>query len=767
MYPATIVTWEDRSDITTPEIANVRTMPLFASVITADKGTEEWTRLSGKDWFDMYAVNNKVDFARHGQPLLQTAVAVEAGAEILCKRVVAEDATLANLAVIATTTKKDVQSIVNANFFANAQDCNDYLGVSDSVDGTMFIKLAQPTGTDRYLISVKYPTGQTYDIMYGDGTNMTATKLYWDMTTDRQYDFGKTGAYPGIVDGLYTITMYSYQDDTLAAGTYPTTKPTANLTELFTKSITIANGDGSNQTEEIEQPEGGKTITTISYSFKSATGCKTKEEVIDAISNAVESDKATAGDGSNVFLMWIFFDNGRGESKKRIRITPNYRLSKTQSTYFMYDINVIESGRVFDSIHFCIDPTVISNGSNISLKYQVNTLSNQIEAYQFDDNLIEFMDTVIAASGLDVIDAIGMDLLFGTNKKGKNIPGIVIDTNGGVDLTITTGQILQNGTNGEFGDSPITSELYGPLVAKAFAGYLVDPASGEPTIQTYSDNVYDTRIYDVDRYKIDAVLDANYPHIVKRAIEQLAAFREDFMYFRDLGTKCNTLDLIATEDFYNMKSKFCSTYCTYYDVIDPYSKKQITVTIMYSLAKQLVQQFNNGRNLPIAGIKYGFVITDIVKNTLGFAPTICPNVNQKDELYDMRVNYATYIDDELVIESLYTSQERYSQLSFSNNVLAVQQVIKKIRSKCPAIRYSFIDGSDLEKYKAEVEEVIAPYKSNFKSLTLEYMQDPYYAENKIFYATLAVQFRDFAQTEYFKVVALGSNDVTSTSAAKM
>ena len=765
MYPATIVTWEDRSDIITPEITNVRTMPLFASVITADKGVEEWVRISGQDWFDMYAVNNKVDFERHGQALLQTAVAVEAGAEILCKRVVAEDATLANLAVIATTTKKAVQSAVNANFFADAQASNDYLGVSDSVDGTMFIKLAQPTGIDRYLISVKYPTGQVYDIMYGDGTNMTATKLYWDVTTDRQYDFGKTGTYPGLIDGLYTITLYSYQDDTLAAGSYPTTKPT-KLTELFSTTITITDGDSSNQTEEIAQPEGGKTVTTVSYSFKSATGCKTQKEVIEAISSAVESDKAAAGEDSGVYLLWLFFDNGRGESKKRIRISPNYQLSKTQTTYFMYDINVIESGKVFDSVHFCIDPTIVSDENNISLKYQVNRLSKQIEAYQFDEDLLAFMDTMIAATGLDAVDAIGMDLLFGTNKKGKNLSGIIVDTDAGVDLTITTGQILQNGSNGAFGDAPIKSELYGPMVAKAFAGYVIDPVSGEPTIQTYSDELYDTRIYDVDRYKIDAVLDANYPHIVKRAIEQLAAFREDFMYFRDMGTKCNTLDLIVAEDFDNMKSKFCSTYCTYYDVIDPYSKKQITVTITYSLAKQLVQQFNNGRNLPIAGIKYGFVITDIVKNTLGFAPAVCPNVNQKDELYDMRVNYATYIDDELVIESLYTSQERYSQLSFANNVLAVQQVIKKIRSKCPAIRYSFIDGSDLEKYKAEVEEIIAPYKSNFKELTLEYMQDPYYTENKIFYATLAVRFRDFAQTEYFKIVALGSNDTATTSAVR-
>ena len=78
MYPTTIITWDDQSDIRIPEISNVRTMPLYCTVFTSDKGTEEWTRISGQDWFDMYAVGNTVDFERHGQPLLQAAASIEA-----------------------------------------------------------------------------------------------------------------------------------------------------------------------------------------------------------------------------------------------------------------------------------------------------------------------------------------------------------------------------------------------------------------------------------------------------------------------------------------------------------------------------------------------------------------------------------------------------------------------------------------------------------------------------------------------------------------
>ena len=637
MYPATIVEWVDESQIVAPEIENVRVMPLYCTVITADKGTEEWMRLSGQDWFDMYTVGNYVDFNKHGQALLQAANSIQAGAELLCKRVCAEDAYLANVAIIATVTTTETQ----------AQD----------EDGNPLY--TKPDGT------------QTTDANDGAGTD-------------------------------YTPVMESN--------------------------------------------------TSVAYSYQSAEGCKTQEDAIIAINESIEA--ADEVEGSVSYPLFLICDNGRGESKKRIRIAPNYTLSRNYSNYFLYDLYIIEAGSTIDTIHFALSPDLVVNDTNMSLQYQVKSETNQITAYQFEDSLNQFLDAMVAATGMEETTAMGMDLLFGMNKRQKPMTGISVDTETGVDISIITGQLLLNGDNGSFGNYPLQAESYAKLVAKAYSGYDLDTQ----TTLTYADGPYDPRIYDVDFYKIDAILDANYPAEVKRSIEQLVTFREDCMFFRDMGTDCNTLDLIAEKDFDNLHDKFCSTYCTYYDIIDPYSKKQITVTITYSLARLLVYTFNNGRNLPIAGIKHGFIIPEAIKDTVGFYPAICPGMNQKEEMFEMKINYATWINDELVVETLYTSQDAYTQLSFANNVLAVQEVIKQIRRRCPAIRYSFIDGDDLAKYKAEVDEIVAPYASNFRRLELTYMQDPWYTENKIFYATLAVQFRDFVQTEYFKVIALGSQD---------
>lgn len=631
--PGTYFEWDDQSAITQNSVAVTNPMPLYCAVFTSDKGKEDWQVLDGQDWFNMYAVNNVVEFSRHGQPLLQAAASINAGAQLLCKRVVADDACLANIAVVANVSTTEVQK-----------------------------------------------------------TNAEGEPLYADP------------------DGKETTSA-----------------------------------DGNTPIMESK--------TTIKFSYRSASGCATKKEVIDTIKQDVEDNAPI--DGSTDYLLWVIFDNGRGESKKRIRITPNYQLSKNYENYFLYDMTVIEAGRAFPTVHFCLNPDIVSENTNLSFQYRVNAESNQVEAYQFDDNISAYMDAIIGATGLETADAMGLDLLFGRNKKGKAIEGFTLDTDGGVDIQISTGQLLLNGDNGSFGDKPLEAESYAPLLAKALAGYVIND-DDEPTILTVKDGCYDPVIYNVDRYKIDAIIDANYPALVKRAAEQLVTFREDCMFFRDMGTGVSNMELIRLADENNLHNCFCSTYCTYYDIIDPYTRKQITVTMTYHLAQLMVQQFNNGRNRPMAGIKYGFTINDIIEDSIGFTPTICPDLNEKEDLYDMKINYATYIDNELVIESIYTSQQKYSQLSFSNNVLAVQQVIKVIRTRCPALRYTFIDGDDLSKYRADVDKIIDPYRANFKYLGLTYLEDPYYTQNKIFYASLAFQFRDFVQTEYFKITALSS-----------
>lgn len=629
MYPGVIIEFDDQSTINKLPISEKRVMPLFCTVFTSDKGTEDWYRVSGKDFFNMYGEN--ISFARHGQPLLQAAMTINAGGELICKRLVADDAKLANIGIVATITESEEQA--------------------------------------------KNAAGK---LLYKDADG--------NETTESQNEDG-TVTYDPIM----------------------------------------------------------KTVGTVKYTIKTATDAKT----IDEVKTAIEGELT---DGE--YLLYVITDNGRGVSNKRVRFAPNYRLSKSLE-YTAYTMQVLENSVETESMRFSVNPNIIVRDQNMSLQNMINTYSTQLKCYESVKGIDNYVAKLAELAGVEKDTMYKYDILFGCTNKGAALSGISIDNSlGAIDLQYAFGQQLRSGDYGSFGTSPIANAASEPTEpATEYEKQAIAALNGD----------FDHVIFNLDQYKIDAFVDANYSYKIKRAIETLATFREDFVYFRDQGlgvTDLAQMDEMCDNEAQNM---FCATYCQSYDIMDPYTKRQITVTIGYSLAQLLVQHCNNGRILPTAGMKHKMVITDAIYGTLSFTPTICPDPegNQKEKMEEMRINYASYIDNQLVIETLYTSQDKYTQWSFINNVMGIQEVVKAIRTKCPAIRYSFIDGEDLDQYKADVEDIIAPYRSNFTALELEYKADATYAANKIFYAVLKVVYKNFVQTEWFKVTALNAIEVES------
>jgi hypothetical protein len=92
MYAGTIFTIEDRSDIPSLITAETIDMPIEMIGFTSNKGTEDYVYVDGDAFFDQFGYD--ISYARHGQPLLQAANAINNGARLFCKRVVAQDSTL-------------------------------------------------------------------------------------------------------------------------------------------------------------------------------------------------------------------------------------------------------------------------------------------------------------------------------------------------------------------------------------------------------------------------------------------------------------------------------------------------------------------------------------------------------------------------------------------------------------------------------------------------------------------------------------------------
>jgi len=504
-----------------------------------------------------------------------------------------------------------------------------------------------------------------------------------------------------------------------------------NLTGMETTAMTDANGNPN--------PASLKNHVSIEFGLKSVILTGNDPNLFASTFYAANKHTNPVGT-SGQYALFLIMDNGRGVSNKRFRIYRDTTPSKPVK-YVRYFLEVIENGAVLETIPFTMNPNIIEGNRNMSLGNSIKMKSKQIRAHFFDSEFDAFTENVSNLIGLQENRYALVDSLFGTDEYGKAYEDISIATS--PNLSTTYGIQLVNGSDGNFGEYPIEAPTWPIQAKKAF------------------DGSFDDCIYDLDNNRIDVVFDANYPDLVKRAIESLVNFREDCVFFRDMGLTIRNIDDIVIE--YNKgisRSRFIASYINSYDIFDPYTKKEINVTVMYDLARLFVKHFINGRNRPFCGQKYEVVIPSdsIIEGTLNFSPKNTPKLNQKEELDTLRANYCTYYNGNiLTMNSEYTSQTQYTQLSWVNNVLAVQEVIKAIRDLCPRIRYSFMDGDDINKYKENVQDrVISKYADRFQSCTIEYDTDAGYESNKILYAVIKVKFRNFIQSEKFKIIALQS-----------
>lgn len=482
--------------------------------------------------------------------------------------------------------------------------------------------------------------------------------------------------------------------------------------------------DGKETTEAEDNTAIMINVATLKLESSSVTGASD----INAV-----SAQAMIGATDDNFPIFSIVDTGRGVSNKRIRLAPDYNGSKNLS-FMLFAMDILENNSKLETIKFGMNPDNIYNFTNYSLEYQVNSSSKQIKSVMYDTQVEALIEKIAESLEISVNEVYSLDILNGKDKTGKILQNLVIDPTS-INLSNVFGVELGSGTNGDFGNAPKDATTYGSKLAKVYTGELSN------------------EVFDLTKYQISAIIDANYPSEVKRAIESLVSFREDSFYFRDLGI-ISTLDGIKLAHAAGAANKFIGSYHISYDIIDPGSMKQITVTSNYTLAKLLVDHMINRINRPIAGELFGMILNDAIQGTINFIPVLTPTVNQREMLGDARINYASYYGDKLILETQFTSQPKHTQYSYINNVLLVQQLIRKIRLRCPKTRYSFMTGTDLENYKKDVETVISEDADKFKFIEFEYIEDQTMIQNKVFYATIRVSFNDYIEAEYFKVIAI-------------
>ena len=501
-----------------------------------------------------------------------------------------------------------------------------------------------------------------------------------------------------------------------------------------TQKETINDGDGSFEKAMIN-------VAKIKYELVTVTGKKTKAEIVEEARRSFVQDEESQ---EFVYPLFVIADNGRGESTKRFGVDPQYEIAKNQN-FFIYRLKYLGSEDLdAEQIYFALTPGVIYLEKSMDIGMSSSEML-QADAESLEDCVDAFYAKVSEISGISIDELYSCDMLFCKNRKGQPIQGLSLDDSG-QDLSISMGFALESGTNGAFGDKPIETPEYEQALIDFYTG------------------VYDSDIYNLDMYKPDACIDANYPYAVKKAIYDLARYRKDLFFFGDMGLDVNTFTN-AKEKMASMpRDKFTAWYAQSYQVINPFTRRRINVTITYSIARLVITHLNNNRNCPYCGILYGWTIPEAIEGTINFCPKITPAENQKTECDDLRINYASILNDTLTLETTYTSQENLTQLSFINNVIAIQKIVKDVRDNCPAFRYSFISTDDLSTYKSAVNNIISKYTKWFESLEFVYVQDDVMRANKIFEASLRVKHKDFVQAEILNIYTLGTDTATVANA---
>lgn len=485
--------------------------------------------------------------------------------------------------------------------------------------------------------------------------------------------------------------------------------------------------DGEETTEVTENPVKVK-VNTISWEAKSYDNCKTFAEVKTEALKLLNAE-----DG--VFPLFVFTDNGRGVSNKAIRLIPDYSTSKSIGKMF-YTLAVYEGTATIEQTVITFDPDVIYNNQAYGLDTNV---CEQINGEVIDTVYDAYIAKLAELTSTTVDEVKVNDLIFGYTYKGNILDSLSIDGES-TDLNASYGIELKDGSNGAFGEAPVNTSAWTEAIRAVFAGEVTD------------------EIYDVDTHKVVAILDANFPQEIKDAISNFVTFRKDCVFLRDGGTGNDTFAKIKAAFLKNeIHNNFIADYATSYQIKDPTTKRNIEVTMMYDLGPCLVNHMNDGPFAPIAGSVNGFILTSAIKGTVNYTPIVTPSVNQKQAMDDLRINYAIFEDDNCVVQTEYTSQDKLTQLSFLNNVMAIQYVIRAVRTACPKNRYSLSDGTDLTSYSKAVNNILSPYSNNFSTLEFEYTNDPLKVSQKIFYASIKFAFKNWAQTEIFDIYAINNN----------
>jgi hypothetical protein len=448
-------------------------------------------------------------------------------------------------------------------------------------------------------------------------------------------------------------------------------------------------------------------------------------------------------DGFRTFPIVAFNSLGRGVygDAFRVRLNPSVQADK-ENDFRNYRVEVLElentvtRKEVFTGTLF---PDALDGMTSLFLSDIMNDAedgSKKVGIHVVEENLTAIYNLYKAEIAPDTtITEEEFSILSGLTKAGTAVPAYQIDSTHveAVALDNPEGIPLAGGEDGDFA---YVQETLGDRDAAIDKAY-IDAFSGK----------IDPAITSKRRTPSEVILDAGYSDDVKRELITLMTKRYDAYGFIDGGILNSTTDAIEWgEAMGSIGDRVFSKEFQHYRIRDPFSGKNIPVTITFFYARMLPGHFrSNGNQTPFVGEQFA-KLTGAIKNTL--KPVVdADDLETKEALYNLRLNYfQTLAENTYVRGTQSSSQAIWSDLSEENNMHVLLEIKRKLENMVAGLSYNFSEAEERKMFTEDANRLFEGYAgTKIRSGEVTFDMTPWEEERSILHCYMAIVFRTMSK----------------------
>ena len=700
------------------------------------------------EWVQEYGVPN---YRVYGQSTYMPYVLLSTGlAEVQCLRVVAKDATYANLILCVNYKREDNKLKLKFEMFSRTglRNIQDLETVANSMERTT----EDSEGYKRVPIMTFWSLGRG---VYGTDFRI---RISHDKAADKSNNYKNYN-----IDVLSTENGAATVENFNVTFYIDGTDPLTNVTNYIEDVVSDEDGNGSQKIAMQFFSDNYQTLfdtySDIYYSQGAEVPDVQQVDRLPAItlpaSNVIYN--LTQADGAKAAGMYVY-DATAGlfvSSAYTISEVSALMVANTADTNVIYKLTADDGSRVAgtmwvsDGTQWLAAPAIIDCTKLPSttiytpgVVYELTTDDGAKAAgtqWIYNATANDFIAYV--APEPEEVEPMDYDIstwdMFGYNRFTKEEdPYIVID--GGTEsvaILDLEGVALMNGSDGSLAEDQPAS--------------VREAALEEALIDAYS-GVTDKMILSKRRTPVDVVFDSNFSVNVKKQMVSLTTKRADFMLHLDMGLLQTTVDLtnlnvaLGTIDSYLVSKDSGMMY-----TMDPITGKNIPVSITLWMANAYpVHVGNYGWHTPFAGERYATITGYSNSKTVKPAYDEELDADILEELYvDNRINYILSVDENTFVRGTQiTSQSKTSDLSKENNVMLTLEIKRKIERMISQNRYNWTEESDIKNFKEDCQQVFSSYAGNkCKSLDIDVRQSAWEKTRYILHAYMAVVFRTYQE----------------------